>query len=83
MKDLHLVIPDSLAEEVERLASELGETRSGILRRALEEFISSRRSRKLALEMKQYAERMAGYSGEFVKKMNTAISRKILKESQW
>ncbi len=83
MKDLHLTLPDSLADEADRLALELGETRNGLLKRAIEEFIASERKRKLALEMKEYAESMARHSGEFVKETDAAVSRKILKETRW
>ena len=83
MKDLHVTLPDSLAEEADRLASDLGETRNGLLRRALEELIASERKRKVALEMKEYAESMARQSGELVKETDALVSRKILKETRW
>ena len=83
MKDLHLTLPDSLAEEADRLASDLGETRNSLLRRALEELIASERKRRIASEMKSYAESMARQSGEFVKETRASVVRKILKETQW
>lgn len=83
MKDLHVTLPDSLAEEADRLASELGETRNSLLRRALEELIASERKRRIAAEMKSYAESTAPRSGEFVKETGTAVARKILKETRW
>jgi metal-responsive CopG/Arc/MetJ family transcriptional regulator len=83
MKDLHVTLPDSLAEEADRLASDLGETRNGLLRRALEELIASERKRRIASEMKCYAESMARQSGEFVKATGASVVRKILKETRW
>ncbi len=83
MKDLHVTLPDSLAEEADRLASDLGETRNGLVRRALEELIASERKRRIAADMKNYAERMAPRSGEFVKETQVAVARKILKETRW
>ena len=69
MKDLHLALPDHLAEEVDRLASDLGKPRNVIVRQALENYIA--------------AEKMAGRSGEFVKETGAAVSRKILRENRW
>lgn len=83
MKDLHVTLPDSLAEEADRLASDLGETRNGLVRRALEELLASERKRRIASEMKYYAESMARRSGEFVKETGPAVARKILKETRW
>jgi len=83
MKDLHLTLPDPLAEEMDRLATDLGETRNGLMRRALEELLASERKRNLAREMKAYAERMAEESGEFVKETEAIVTRKILKETRW
>lgn len=83
MKDLHVTLPDSLAEKADRLASDLGETRNGLVRRALEELIASERKRRIATEMKSYAESVARRSGEFVKETGAAVSRKILKETRW
>ena len=78
-----MTLPDSLAEEADRLASDLGETRNGLLRRALEELIASERKRRIAPEMKCYAESMARQSGEFVKETGSSVARKILKETRW
>lgn len=78
-----MTLPDSLAEKADRLASDLGETRNGLVRRALEELIASERKRRIATEMKSYAESMARRSGEFVKETGAAVSRKILKETRW
>jgi predicted transcriptional regulator len=83
MKDLHLTLSDSLAEEAARLAADLGETRNGLLRRALEELIASERKRRIASEMKSYAENMAARSGEFVKETRAVVARKILQETRW
>ena len=83
MKDLHLNLPDDLAEETDRLASDLGETRNGIVRRALENLLDAERKRRLASEMKKYAESMADGSGEFVKETASSVSAKILKETRW
>lgn len=78
-----MTLPDSLAEKADRLASDLGETRNGLVRRALEELIASERKRRIASEMKSYADSMARRSGEFVKETGAAVSRKILKETRW
>lgn len=78
-----MTLPDSLAEKADRLASDLGETRNGLVRRALEELIASERKRRIASEMKSYAESMARRSGQFVKETGAAVSRKILKETRW
>lgn len=83
MKDLHVTLPDSLAKEAEKLASDLGQTRNGLMRRALEDLIACERKRKLASEMKKYAESMARQSGDFVKETAAAVSRKILRETRW
>jgi metal-responsive CopG/Arc/MetJ family transcriptional regulator len=83
MKDLHVNLPDSLAEEADRLASDLGETRNGLVRRALEDLIASERKRKIASEMKEYAESMAEASGEFIRETDDEVSRKILRETRW
>ena len=83
MKSILVSLPDDLATSLERLASDVGETRNGIIRHALEEFIASARKRRVASEMKEYAEKMAGRSGEFVEETGTAVARKILKETRW
>jgi predicted transcriptional regulator len=83
MKDLHVTLPDSLAEETDRLASDTGETRNSIVRRALEDFIASEKKRRRACEMKSYARKMAGKSGDFVTASEAAVSRKILRETRW
>ncbi|MBI4587085.1 MAG: hypothetical protein HY717_23995 [Planctomycetes bacterium] len=83
MKDIHLTLPDLTAEKVDCLAREFHETRNRLIRRALEEFFESERKRKLAEEMRRYAQKMAKKSGEFVKEFEPSVVKKLLKETKW
>lgn len=78
MRDVHVTLPDSLADETDRLASDLGESRNGLIRRALEELIAAARKRKLAAKMKVYAELMSQHSGELVEETGSAVAQKDL-----
>lgn len=83
MKDIHLMLPDPVARELDRLAGELNETRNGLIRRALEHFFEAERARRLADEMREYARTMADHSGEFVEETEPEVIRKLLEETEW
>lgn len=83
MKNIHVILPDACAEEVERLARSLDQTPSGVIRRALERFFESERKRRIAEKMNSYAEEMAQRSGEFVKETGPMVLKKLLKETRW
>ena len=83
MKDIHLILPDASAAEVDRLARSFNETRNGLIRRALEQFFESERKRKMAEKMRRYAEEMAQESGEFVNETDKIVTQKLLREIRW
>ena len=83
MKDIHLILPDASAAEVDRLARTFNETRNGLIRRALEQFFESERKRIMAERMRRYAEEMARESGEFVKETEKMVAQKLLRDTRW
>lgn len=83
MKHLHLTLTSSTAEQLDRLARDRGETRSGLVRLALEQFFEAEHKRKLGDEMKRYAQEMGEHSREFLSETETAVRRKLLRDTKW
>jgi metal-responsive CopG/Arc/MetJ family transcriptional regulator len=83
MKDLHLTLPLPVAEQLDRVARERGETRNGLIRLALEQFFEAERKRKLSDEMRRYALEMGEHSRELISKTQAVVRKKLLKDTKW
>ena len=83
MKDLHLLLPRPVVEQLDRLARDRGETRIGLIRLALEQFFEAERKRKLSDEMRRYALELGEHSGEFVSETESSVRKKLLGETTW
>ena len=83
MKDLHLTLPHSVADQLDKLARERGETRIALIRLALEQFFEAERKRKLSKEMRLYAMEMGAHSREFIAETEGTVRKKLLKDTKW
>ena len=83
MKDLHLTLPHFVAEELDRLARDRGETRISLIRLALEQFFEAERKRKVSDEMRRYALEMGGHSREILSETEATVRKKLLKDTRW
>jgi metal-responsive CopG/Arc/MetJ family transcriptional regulator len=83
MKDLHLTLPQSIAQELDRLARDRGETRIALIRMALEQFFEAERKGKVSDEMRRYALEMGGHSRELLSQTEATVRKKLLKDTRW
>ena len=83
MKDIHVTLADETVREVDDLARLRRETRNAVIRRALENYLEAERHRRIADEMRSYAQQMAGHSDDIVRQTGPMVTRKLLEETEW
>jgi metal-responsive CopG/Arc/MetJ family transcriptional regulator len=83
MKDVHIHIPDELADRLAKIAESLGETRANVVREATAQYVTAKEKEITSREMRRYAEEMAPYSDEFVKETWPAVRKLLLESTEW
>lgn len=81
--DVHLAIPRSLAQSVDRLARSRGLKRAQLVRLALEEAVAQAAREERDGRMRDYVRRMAPASAEFVRETGRSVRRLLLEETTW
>lgn len=81
--DIHVTLPRPLAEALTRVARARKTRRAHLLRRAVEDFLAREREAALDEELRQYVERQAARSDEFVRETGAHVGERLLRETRW
>jgi len=81
--NLHLLIPEELLAEIDRVARERGIRRAHLLREMTADCLRRGREERDAREMQAYAEGMGEASGDFVREAEPHVVRRLLRETEW
>jgi predicted transcriptional regulator len=83
MRDVHVTLSDDLARRVDQMARECRESRNVLIRRAIETLFEIKRRRRIAEQMRSYAEALAEHSDDFLDETGPLVSRKLLEDTRW
>jgi predicted transcriptional regulator len=81
--DIHVILPGTLVERMDRVARELDIRRTELLRQAVVEFLDRMVAERIEKEMEKYVDKMAPYSGEFVQQGDKHVVKRLLRETKW
>ena len=80
---IHIVLPDALLADLDRLAREQGVRRVHLVREAIAEYLKRDASDRIEREMRAYVEALADHSGEFVAQTDAQAVERLLRETEW
>jgi len=83
MVKLHIALGEAELEGLAALAEAAGQPRSRLIRQAVGAYLAKQRRQSLQTAMREYAERFAEHSGEFVAETSEHVTARLLRETQW
>ncbi|PYV07078.1 MAG: hypothetical protein DMG10_00120, partial [Acidobacteria bacterium] len=81
--DIHVSLPDTLLESLDRVARERRVRRAQLVREAVAGFLSRVEAERVQREMADYVEALADHSEDFVAETDAHTVHRLLRETKW